>query len=247
MIPRKLLSSQKKKGREFLATLPTVNADDKRRTSAANSEKRFSPQVVTYRSILSQRLRNARKYDRTKGWEVSFHANLAASNKALGVSLNDQVRRKAKNGAALEIGCGAGETVAQLQKLNPSVRFSATGVAIVNEWMHHQNHKQIDWHVAHIENIARVFQGRQFDFIYSTTTFCKVMRPELALNQLSLVLKKGGTVIFNVTRKNAETFRPVLKKMGFLINWEKPTVVEADSRIANTRSAEYTAFSATKK
>jgi SAM-dependent methyltransferase len=248
LIPRKLTGAQKERNKARLASLPPIDRNERRvtlRFHPKNRERDIS--TIADRNQLAGFLRDARKLDKTKGWEVSFHATLPTSNKALGVSLDDQVKRKAKNGRVLEIGCGAAETVTALQKRNPSIKFSATGVTIPSEWLGHPNYREIDWHVAHIENLARVLRGTKFDFIYSTTTICKATNPVRALNQIHKVLKKGGTCIFNVNWIKAPLFRVALSKTGFRINWEKRTLLKADTRIANSRSEIYVAFSITKE
>ncbi|MFA5931401.1 MAG: methyltransferase domain-containing protein [archaeon] len=255
MIPRKTTLLQKIRTKKFLQTLPPrINIPKRMLSKAAqNAVARASQsknQQAYERHELALRLATSRTHDRKLSYGVSYHANLAATNQALGIKLQNMIREMGSSGGSvLEIGCGSGKTVSQLKGLFPKTAFSATGTALEKKWMNHRNFRNIDWHVAHLNQLEKVFRGRKFNLIYSslglTSSFefsAISKRREEVLTNLYAMLKPNGILVFNIMKSSEKEVASSLIRTGFKVLSGKKEFVPRDSRLTDSRDAEYFTF-----
>jgi len=196
-----------------------------------NSEFRFQEKKAMERRNLARELTRGRLSDtqrKSVWWNASFSATLKQTNLALGVDLEKFVREHAPNGRVLEIGCGSGKTISELQKAIPSAHFSALGLTISKGWMKHSNYKKIDWHVAHMEKLSALKKSitkESVNIVFSSLGFTHAPNPKKALQEIHSILSKGGHLILNIEK--IAKVKPIdFEKAGFEIIWEKKTPIE---------------------
>ena len=124
MIPRKVSWLRARKAKNYAASLPKPEGDMVY-LAENNTRRRFSDKkVVEERLGSALKFRRHKRFDSTKGWHVSFHSDLRRTSIALGTDLVDFIKKHASKGKVLEIGCGDGTTISQLQRKVPGTRLS---------------------------------------------------------------------------------------------------------------------------
>lgn len=247
MIPKKV--SLYRKARAKISILKLKRDKERLRPIAKkNSEKKQKPSLQD-RTMLAKDIKTARFFDRKNYWSVSFRANLKKTNIALGVNLENVIKTLPKNARVLEIGAGSGRAISELQKLFPEAKFSASGVALSNEWMHNKNYKKIDWKVMHANQIKKYFKPSSLDLIYSSLGLTRVLfgnMPKSAKLQSLLdvksVLKKGGLLIFNSPPSKLNSLREIIAEAGLEIVESKLTRAQRDTKIEDSRTSNYYSF-----
>jgi len=245
MIPKKVTVSKWRKVVNYVTqgSITQGSIDKRIAIRTANSKRKYENSVSRFgeesaerrkkisKILVENRLRDAGRHV-FLWWNVSFNSSLRQTNLALGVDLTKLVREYAPNGRVLEIGCGDGTTITQLQKAIPTTKFSALGLTIPKEWMKHENYKEIDWHVAHagkLSSIKRTLPPGSVNLAFSTLGLTHAPEFEKSLQEAHTLLKPGGHLLFNLEKQTQLT--PIeFKKMGFELIWKKPTEVEANSQ-----------------
>lgn len=114
-------------------------------------------------------------------WE-SYYAHFSIGEKAL--------RGVPRNGAVLDVGCGAGSLTALWKKKFPSLRFYGIDISKKAIKMANNIYSGIRFNVAGVDNIP--FKDNTFSAITCCEVIEHVDSPFLALREINRVLKKGG-------------------------------------------------------
>lgn len=253
MIPRKLSLVNKIRSKLFSLSLKETDRIKLGKKATANMVQR----IKKTNGEAHERIENAvllsegRRRDRRKTYGVSYHAGLAATNKALGVDLAKLIRKiKAEKGSILEVGCGAGKTISELKTLFPKATFSATGISLEKNWMKNKNYQEIDWHVSHLGQLKKVLQGKKYHLVYSSlgiTNARSKVTQEQALFDLHELLLPKGLFLFNVPVSAETETRKSLQKTGFRVLRGKKETVPKDNELTYSREGEYFVFIAQKQ
>jgi SAM-dependent methyltransferase len=177
------------------------------------------------RKELSYLLREYRIWDKQRLWRVTFDNGLAETNIGLAVNLADVVRKHALNGNVLEIGCGTGKTITQLQAEVPNAHYSATGLARIPIWKSYANSGKVKWNVGHAENLLRIIPPNSCDVIFSSLGISATSNIKKGLKQTQKALKPGGILLIN----SGEAIEPYIatnfEELGFKLISKKTVFV----------------------
>ncbi len=232
MIPRKLSDAEHKRRRQFIDSLPKPDLRNMSLSAILKSVIRFGRKSKKRKDVVGDLRRNL-DLDRRKGWHVSFHSDLRGTNIALGTDLVEFIKLHAPKGNVLEIGCGDGTTTAQLQQRIPGVKFSALGLRISPDWMTHENYRKIDWHVGHVENLARLRKAKRpesYDVAFSSLGLTHANDIWKAIEEIRPLLKKGGFLLINI-QVSYNITPSEFEKLGFERVWFKNTAIPVDQKL----------------
>ncbi|MFA6268499.1 MAG: class I SAM-dependent methyltransferase [archaeon] len=163
------------------------------------------------RNALAVRLKEARRLDRNSlsptlekpGYGVSFNAHVNQLRyyyqRDFVGSIEHHRLQNPKNYRVLEVGCGGGKAANELKGnifriIGGKIKVTATGTRRLPVW--EQYAKNVDFHVAHAENLSHVFAPNSFNFIHSNLGIGNTKNPKKALFECHKLLRKNGRLLF---------------------------------------------------
>jgi ubiquinone/menaquinone biosynthesis C-methylase UbiE len=162
------------------------------------------------RGYRAKQLKKARAIDRGPPgarW-AHFFSDLEELKRQSKIDPLKELQKRAKTRKttlhAMDLGCGAGHAVRELARRMPKVKFVGTGVARLDRWENvlGENPKNLEWRVAHAQNLAKKFPANKFDLIYSHFGLLHANDLRKVLENIGQVLRPGGLLIFNESRAN---------------------------------------------
>ena len=108
-------------------------------------------------------------------------------------------QKRENNYVVLEVGCGGGTAandlaLNRLQKIGGKIKVMATGTKWISDWEKYRDN--VEFHVAHAEQLSRVFKPESVDFIHSNLGIGNTNDKTRALNEAHRILRKGGRLLF---------------------------------------------------
>jgi len=188
-----------------------------------NAKEKHGRLEAVERTFAAEMLRQGRETDAGREWGVSFRAGLKELNRFyMPVNLENTVKnylaRIGKRAVIVEVGAGAGNAAAGLNKVfGTKVKIIATGIRFLPEWKNLPGSRQIDWRVAHAENLSALARAGTVDIVHSNLGIGHSANKEKAIDEARKLLKKGGLLLFTVEKddilpKNRHPNFELLKK-----------------------------------
>jgi len=177
-----------------------------------NAIRRFGGAKAKKRVKLAYHLRFGRRLDRQSlnpswekpGYGISWDAHITQLQvfyygRDLFRDIARHKQRHPRKYAVLEVGCGGGSAANDLARdpfnwFGTKVKVSATGTSRSPLW--NQYKQNVDFHVAHAEQLTRVFRPRSFNFIHSNLGIGNAKDIRQAVIECHKILRKDGRLLF---------------------------------------------------
>ena len=199
-----------------------------------NAKEKHGRSEAIERTFAAKMLRHGRETDASREWGISFRAGLKELNRFYSpINLENTIKhylaKTKKRAVIVEIGAGAGNAAAELNKaFGAKVKIVATGIRFLPEWKNLPGSRQIDWRVAHAENLSALARTGTVDIVHSNLGIGHTTNKARAIAEAGKILKRGGLLLFTTEKvdilpKSTHPGFDLLKKSQKTVKFEEGT------------------------